>query len=95
MDFSLAFSLGIVLEENIETNYRIRKLKNILRYVDNTRFLAKEYGINNIFDKINSFRKNVKSTMDCLDDQLHFLNITIDKPDTDPYYNDPWNYKTW
>ena len=41
MDFSLAFSLGIVLEENIETNYRIRKLKNILRYVDNTLFLAK------------------------------------------------------
>lgn len=68
MDFSLAFSLGIVLEENIETNCRMRKLKNILRYVDNTRFLAKEYGINNIFDKINSFRKNVKSTMDCLED---------------------------
>ena len=84
------------------------KLRFYMRYVDDTLLLAKEDGINYIFDKFNSFHKNLKFTMNRFEDNnLYFLDIPIDKTDTELYckpthtgqYCDfncslPWNYKT-
>ena len=71
------------------------------------RLLAKEENIMFIFDKFNSFHKNLKFTIGRFDDNnTHFLDIAIDKSKTDFYYkptytgqysdinsNVPWNYK--
>ena len=66
---------------------RSGKLKFNMRYVDDTLLLAKEDDINYIFNKFNSFHKNLKFTMDCFDNSnLHFLDIAIDNIDTDLYY---------
>ena len=83
------------------------KIKFYIRYVDDTLLLAKEGDIKFIFDKFNSFHKNLIFTIDRFDDNnIHFLCITIDKNKTDLYYkpthtgqysdinnNVPWNYK--
>ena len=54
-------------------------LQLCLGYVNNSLLLAKADDINNISDKFNSFNKNVKSTLDGFEDEVHFLNITTDK----------------
>ena len=78
-----------------------------MRYVDNTLSLAKDEDIMFIFDKLNSFQKILKITIDRFDDDnIYFLGIAIDKNKTDLYYkpthtgqysginsNVPWNYK--
>ena len=54
------------------------KLRFYMRYVDDTLLLAKEDGIKYIFDKFNSFHKNLKFTMNRFEDNnLYFLNIPI------------------
>ena len=63
------------------------KLKLYIRCVDDTLLLlAKQDDIKNIFDKFNSFHKNLKFTMVWFEDNnVHFLDITIDKAGTDWY----------
>ena len=40
-----------------------------------------------IFDEFNSFNKNLEFMIDCFDDNnIHSLDITIDKNKTDLYY---------
>ena len=69
-------------KENIETFDRIRKL--YVRYVDGTLFLAKDDEIKYVFDKFNSFHKNLKFPKNhFVDNKVHFLNITIETADTD------------
>ena len=69
-------------------------------------FLAKEEDMF-ILDKLYSFHKNLKFTIDCFEkNNIHFLDIAIDKNKTDVYFkpthtgqysdigsNVPWNYK--
>ena len=83
------------------------KIKFYIRYVDDTLLLPQEENIMFIFDKFNSFNKNLKFAIDRFDDNnIHFLYIAIDKNKTDVYYkptytgqysdinsNVPWNYK--
>ena len=78
-----------------------------MRYVDDTLLLAQEEKIMFIFDKFNSFQRNLRFTIDRFDDNnIHFIDIAIDKNKTNlycktthtgPYYdinsNVPWNYK--
>ena len=56
------------------------KIKFYIRYVDDTLLLAKEEDITFIFDKFNSFNKNLKFAIDRFDDNnIHILYIAIDK----------------
>ena len=63
------------------------KIKFYTRYVDKTLLLLKEEDIKFIFDKFNSFHKNLKFAIDHFDDNnIYFLGITINKNKTDLYY---------
>ena len=54
-----------------------------MRYVDGTLFLAKDDEIKYVFDKFNSFHKNLKFPKNhFVDNKVHFLNITIETADT-------------
>ena len=78
-----------------------------MRYVDDTLLLAKEEHIMFIFDKFNSFHKNLKFTIDRFDyNNIHLLDMAIEKNKTDFYHkpthtdqysdinsNVPWNYE--
>ena len=56
------------------------KIKFYIRYVDDTLLLAKDEDIMYIFDKFNSFHKNLKFTTDRFDDNnIDFLDTVIDK----------------
>ena len=113
---SMGSSLGPVLANIIMTEFervivepliRSGKIKFYIRYVDDTLLLAKEEDIMFIFDKFNSYHVNFKFTIDRFDDNnIHLLDIAIDKNKTDLYYkpthtgqysdlnsNVPWNYK--
>ena len=85
-----------------------RRLKFYVRYVHDTLLLAKEGDINYIFGKFNSIRKYLKFAIYRFDDNnnVHFLDIAINKFDTDLYYEPThtgqysrltssllWNYK--
>ena len=93
---SMGSSLGPILANVIMTKLEKKilqpliesgKLKFYIRYVDDTLSLAKEDDIKNIFDKFNSFHKNLILTMDPFEDNnVYFLDIPIDKTDTDLYY---------
>ena len=74
-----------------------------MRYVDDTLFLAKDDEIKYVFDKFNSFHKNLKFPKNhFVDNKVHFLNITIETANTDQYKKQKhtgngilaWNYKT-
>ena len=57
-----------------------------MRYADSTLLFAKQDDIKYIFNKFNSFHKNLKFMMDRFEDNsVHFLEITIGKTDTDSY----------
>ena len=70
--------------------------------------LAKEKDTVNIMKEFNSFDKNIKFTMDKFDDRIvHFLDIKINRCETDLYYKSthtgqysdfssqtPWRLKT-
>ena len=82
------------------------KIKFYIRYAGDTLLQVKEEDIMFIFDKFSSFHKNLKFTIDRLDDKnIHFLDIAIDQNKTDLYHkpnhtgqysdinsNVPWNY---
>ena len=111
---SMSSSLGPVLANIITELERViveplitsDKIKFYIRYVDDTLFLAKEEDMF-ILDKLYSFHKNLKFTTDCFEkNNIHFLDIAIDKNKTDVYFkpthtgqysdigsNVPWNYK--
>ena len=110
---SMGSSLGLALAKNIMTELErviveplisSGKTRFYIEYVNDTLLLAKEEGIKVIFDKFNSFHKNLRFTID--DNNINFLDITIDKNNIDLYYkpthtgqyseinsNVPWNYK--
>ena len=49
-----------------------------VRYVDGTLLLVKKENITRIYNKFNSFHRNIKFTVDeFADDKVHFLDITI------------------
>ena len=93
---SMGSSLGPILANVIMTKLEKKilqpliesgKLKFYIRYVDDTLSLAKEDDIKNIFDKFNSFHKNLILSMDPFEyNNVYFLDIPIDKTDTDLYY---------
>ena len=76
--------LGRVLVETLITS---GKIKFYIGYVDETLLLAKEEDTMFIFDKVNSFHKNLKFAIDRLDDNnIHFLDIAINKAAVTYYF---------
>ncbi len=83
-------------------------IKFYMRYVDDTLVLAKSENFQKILEKLNSFDNNLKFTIDTFDDDdVHFLDINIDRNKTDLYYKpthtgqyanftsqSPWRFKT-
>ena len=62
-------------------------IKFYIRYVDDTLLLAKEDDIDNIFQQFNAFDDNLKFTIDKFtDNNVHFLDIKIDRNETDLFY---------
>ena len=58
-----------------------------IRYVDNTLLLAKEDDIDNIVQQFNAFDDNLKfPTYKFTDNNIHFLDIKIDRHKTDLFY---------
>ena len=58
-----------------------------MRYVDDTLLLVKEKDVKLIHERLNSFDKNIKFTIDNFSDgSVHFLDIQIDKNHTSIYY---------
>ena len=73
---------NVILQTLIESG----KLKVYLGYVNGSLLLGKVDDIKHIFDNFNSFDKNLKFKMDGFEDNnVHFLDRTIDKIDTDLY----------
>lgn len=74
---------NVILQTLIESG----KLKVYLGYVDGSLLLGKVDDIKHIFDNFNSFDKNLKFKMAGFEDNnVHFLDRTIDKIDTDLYW---------
>ena len=83
-------------------------IKFYIRYVDDTLLLAKEDDIDNIVQQFNAFDDNLKFTIDKFtDNNVHFLDIKIDRNETDLFYKTthtgqyidftsqtPWKLKT-
>ena len=83
-------------------------IKFYIRYVDATLLLAKEDDIDNIVQQFNAFDDNLKFTIDKFtDNNVHFLDIKIDRNETDLFYKTthtgqyidftsqtPWKLKT-
>ena len=62
-------------------------IKFYIRYVDDTLLLAKEDDIDNIVQQFNAFDDNLKFTIDKFtDNNVHFLDIKIDRNETDLFY---------
>ena len=60
-----------------------------MRYADDTLLLVKDTDINYVQKRLNSFDKNIKFTGDNLPDgKVHFLDIIVDKNDSNIYYKD-------
>ena len=84
----LANGIMIKLEKKILPSLtESGKLKFYMRYTDGMLLLAKNDDIKYIFNKFNSFHKNLKLIIDRSEDNnMHFSEITIGKTDTDSYY---------
>ena len=88
--------LGLVLENIIMTELEKIIIKDLVdkslikvyrRYVDDTLLLVKEKAMKLIHERLNSFDKNIKCTIDNFPDgNVHFLDIQIDKNHTSIYY---------
>ena len=64
-------------------------VKLYMRYADDTLLLVKDTDINYVQKRLNSFDKNIKFTGDNLPDgKVHFLDIIVDKNDSNIYYKD-------
>ena len=70
----------------VETLITSGKIKFYIGYVDETLLLAKEEDTMFIFDKVNSFHKNLKFAIDRLDNNIHFLDIAINKAAVTYYF---------
>ena len=58
-----------------------------MRHANDTLLLAKEGDIKYIFHMFSTFHKNLKFVTNRFEENsVHFLDITIDKTDTDLYY---------
>ena len=78
------------------------------RYVDDALVLLKRSDVNQVLNKLNSFHKNLRFTIDTfLGHKVHFLDILINKNLIDLYYKEthtgqytscfsftPWRLKT-
>ena len=92
---SARYSLGDILanvvmkeleKKILQPLIELGKLKFYMRYVNDILLLAKKDDKNYIFDKFNSFHKNLKFTMDRFEDSnLYFMDIIINKTNTDLY----------
>ena len=114
---SIGSSLGPVLANLImvelervivESFITSDKITFYIKYDNDIYLLANKVNIMFIFDKFNSFHKNLKFTMDRFDDNnIHFSDIIINKNKTDLYCkaahtgqyldinsNVLWNYNT-
>ena len=83
-------------------------MKVFIRYVDDALLLAKEDDIDNIVRQFNAFDDNFQFTIDKFtDNKVHFLDIKIDRNETDLFYKTthtgqyidftsqaPWKLKT-
>ena len=83
-------------------------MKVFIRYVDDALLLAKEDDIDNIVRQFNAFDDNFQFTIDkVIDNKVHFLDIKIDRNETDLFYKTthtgqyidftsqaPWKLKT-
>ena len=113
---SVGSSLGLVLANIIMTELEkivvsdlinSGLIKFYIRYVDDTLLLAKD-DIDNIVQQFNAFDDNLKFTIDKFtDNNVHFLDIKIDRNETDLFYKTthtgqyidftsqtPWKLKT-
>lgn len=82
-------------------------IKFYTRYVDDTLVLVKREDINHVLYKLNSFHPNLRFTVDHFtDNNVHFLDLSINKNSCDIYYKDthtgqythftsftPWKFK--
>ena len=67
-------------------------IKFYVRFVDDTLVLAKPYHFDMILRKLSSFDKNLQSTMDTFEDgYVHFLDIEINKNETNMFYKPTHN----
>ena len=112
---SMGSSLGPVSANVIMTELEkavVKKLidegtiKFYIRYVDDTLLLVKNEDVQRVLACFNSFDKNLKFTVDEFESKVHFLDIAIDKNETDVFYKKtntgqythyssytPWNLK--
>ena len=88
-EVSMRSSLGPVLANIIMTELENVLIKDLLdtgtiaiyaRYIDDTLVLVKPNDVQKVLNKLNSFHKNLKFTVDTFpDDIVHILDIKIDK----------------
>ena len=94
----------VIVKPLIETGV----LKFYIRYVDDTLVLVKREDLQAVLHQLNSFHPHLKFTVDDFPDgNVHFLDLQIDKNNTDIYYKDthtaqytnfnsfaPWSLRT-
>ena len=92
---SMGSSLGPVLANIIMTELEkvvVKKLiddgtiKFYIRYVDDTLLLVKNEDVPRVLSSLNKFDKNLNFTVDKFESKVHFLDILIDKNETDVFY---------
>ena len=90
-------SLGPVLANIIMTELENVIVRNLIadgtvafyaRYVDDTLLLIKPENVQKVLMKLNSFHKSLNFTFDSFPDEVHFLDIKIEKNKTDIYRKD-------
>ena len=92
----MGLSLGPVLA-NIMTELENVIVRNLIAdgavafyacYVDDTLLLIKPENVQKVLIKLNSFHKSLNFTFDSFPDEVHFLDIKIEKNKTDIYRKD-------
>ena len=90
-------SLGPVLANIIMTELENQMVRNLLadgtvafysRYVDDTLLLIKPENVKMVLKKFNSFHSSLNFTCNQFQDEVHFLDIKIDRNKTDIYRKD-------
>ena len=90
-------SLGPVLVNIIMTKLESVIVRNLTAdgtvafyacYVDDTHLLIKPENVQKVLMKLNSFHKSLNFTFDSFPDEVHFLDIKIEKNKTDIYRKD-------
>ena len=92
---SMGLSLGLVLANIIMTE--LENQMNLLAdgtvafyscYVDDTLLLIKPENVKTVLEEFNSFHSSLNFTCDQFQDEVHFLDIKIDRNKTDIYRKD-------